>query len=122
MKSTKVSAVGAIALAAASVLGLGVAAYAVDVPIDDIGVEGDSYPADQWFFGEPVGPAATQDETGLTIEGQNQLLYGWLEGGVTAEEFEAYIEGAAVDATGTYTFQVPVFFDPDGDDQLFTTL
>ena len=85
MKSTKVSAVGAIALAAASVLGLGVAAYAVDVPIDDIGVEGDSYPADQWFFGEPVGPAATQDETGLTIEGQNQLLYGWLEGGVTAE-------------------------------------
>ena len=114
MKFTKLSAAGAtIALAVGSVVGIGIAAHAIDVPIDEIGQEvpGGGYPEDQWFVGDPAGPALTQDETGLTIPGRNQLLYGWLEAGVTAEEFEAYIEGASFDGTGPLTFQVPVFLD-----------
>ncbi|MDY0909687.1 hypothetical protein [Microbacterium sp. CFBP9034] len=134
MKLNKFTAVGAtLALAVGSVVGIGAAAYAIDVPIDEITVEGDTYPAGQWFLGSPVGPELSQDETGLTIPGRNQLLYGWsftgAEGaGTTTAEFTALIEGASFEATGDATFQVPVFFDPEdtvineGDALVFTTL
>ena len=129
MKINKLAAVGAsVALAVGSVVGIGAAAFGVEVPIDEIGQEvpGEAYPAGQWFVGDPAGPELSQDETGLTIPGRNQLLYGQSTTGVTTDAFTALIEGASVEATGTYTFQVPVFFDSedvDGDgDLLFTTL
>ena len=129
MKTNKLVTAGAsLALAIGSVVGIGAAAFGVEVPIDEIGQEvpGEGYPAGQWFVGDPAGPELTQDETGLTVPGRNQLLYGQSITGVTTDAFTALIEGASVDATGTYTFQVPVFFDPedvDGDgDLLFTTL
>ncbi len=129
MNINKLAAVGAsVALAVGSVVGIGAAAFGVEVPIDEIGQEvpGEGYPAGQWFVGDPAGPELTQDETGLTIPGRNQLLYGQSTTGVDTAAFTALIGGASVEATGTYTFQVPVFFDPedaDGDgDLLFTTL
>ncbi|KQT02383.1 hypothetical protein [Cellulomonas sp. Leaf395] len=123
MKINKLTAVGAtLALATASVLGLGAAANAIDVPIGSIGVEGATYPAGTWFLGNPVGPALAQDTTGLTITGQNQLLYGQTTVVETGAEFTSLIGGASVaPATGNYAFQVPVFFDGAGNAE-FTTL
>jgi hypothetical protein len=112
MKLNKLTAVGAtLAIAVGSVIGISAAASAVEVPIDEIGQEvaGGGYLADQWFVGDPAGPALTQTEDGLTIPGRNQFLYGLLETGVTGAEFEALIEDAAFDGTGPLTFQVPVY-------------
>lgn len=123
MKFTKLAAAGAtFALAVGSVVGIGVAASAIEVPIDQIGVEGDTYPAATWFLGDPQGPALTQDTTGLTIPGQNQLLYGQSTTDVSGADFEAFIDGAAFASTGSpATFQVPVFFNGEAN-TAFTTL
>jgi len=127
MKLNKFAAAGAtLALAVGSVLGLGAAANAIDVPIDQIGVEGESYPAGTWFLGNPVGDPLSQDATGLTIPGQNQLLYGQTTSVASAEAFTTLIGGASFEASGTATFQVPVYFSPDASDEgnakQFTTL
>jgi hypothetical protein len=123
MKFTKLAAAGAtLALAVGSVVGIGVAASAIDVPVDEIGTETNPYAEAAWFLGNPVGPALTQDTTGLTIVGQNQLLYGQSTPGVTGAEFQAFVEGAAFASTGSpATFQVPVFFDGEANTG-FTTL
>jgi hypothetical protein len=122
MKFNKLAAAGAtFALVVGSVVGIGAAASAIDVPIDQIGVEGASYPAATWFLGNPVGPALSQDTTGLTIPGQNQLLYGQSTTVATGAAFTDLIDGAAFAATGTATFQVPVFFDGTAN-TAFTTL
>lgn len=123
MKFTKLAAVGAtLALAVGSVLGASLAASAIEVPVGDIGVEGGSYPAGEWFLGLPVGATPlTQDATGMTITGQNQLLYGQSTEGVDGAAFEALIDGAAFTGTGTMTFQVPVFFNGEANSD-FTTL
>jgi hypothetical protein len=122
MKINKLTAIGAtLALAAGSIVGLGLAASAVDVPIGSIVNETSPYPVEQWFIGNPAGPALSQDTTGLTIPGRNQLLYGRSTTVPTGADFTALISGASFVATGTATFQVPVFFDGTANTE-FTTL
>ncbi|WP_028047481.1 hypothetical protein [Cellulomonas sp. URHE0023] len=113
MKTNKLTAVGAtLALVVVSVLGLSTAADAAYVPVTDIVTETTPYPVEQWFLGNPVGPALTQDATGLTIPGQNQLLYGRAIPGATGAEFQAFIEGVSFVGTGPLTFQVTVYLGP----------
>jgi hypothetical protein len=92
------------------------------VPVDEIGQEvpGEDYPFGEWFVGDPAGPALIQGTDGLTIPGQNQLLFGVLADSVTAEEFEEFIDVVEFDGTGPLTFQVPVFLGPG--ESNFTTL
>jgi hypothetical protein len=113
MKTNKLAAVGAtLALVVGSIVGLSTAAGAAYVPVTDIVTETSPYPVERWFLGNPVGPALTQDATGLTIPGQNQLLYGRAISGVTAAEFQAFIEGVSFVGTGPLTFQVTVYLGP----------
>ncbi len=122
MKINKLAAVGAtFALAVGSVFGASIAANAIEVPVGSIGVEGDSYPTGTWFLGDPVGPELTQDATGLTIPGQNQLLYGQSTAGITGAAFADFVEGASFDGDGDLTFQIPVYFDGENATD-FTTL
>ena len=122
MKFNKLTAVGAsLALAVGSVFGVSLAASAADVPLSSIGAEGASYPANQWFVGNPAGPALTEDTAGLHIDGRNQLLYGESMAPMTGATFTDFVDGASFTGTGTMTFQIPVFFDGDADGD-FTTL
>lgn len=122
MKFKKLTAIGAgVALALGSVFGVSLAASAVDGPLTSIGAEGSSYPANQWFVGDPAGPALTEDVDGLHIDGRNQLLYGQSSLPTNGAAFTAFVNGASFVGTGMMTFQIPVYFDgtAKGD---FTTL
>ncbi|TPW74475.1 LPXTG cell wall anchor domain-containing protein [Schumannella soli] len=97
----------------------------VYVTADQIGVEGDSYPA-QWFAGEqPTGtPAATvtSDAYGLSVDGRYQLLNGANLG--TGTSIEDLVGSAKVIVSrGNAAFQIPIFAHPDSTTQKgFTTL
>lgn len=126
MKLKKLTAVGAgIALAIGSVFGVSLAASAIEVPVNEIGVEGASYPANQWFLGKvttpDAGPAPTQDASGLTITGKNQLLYGKSMPGLDGTAFTNFVASASFAGSGQMAFQIPVFFST-GSDRQFTTL
>ena len=95
MKFNKLTAVGAsLALAVGSVFGVSLAASAADVPLSSIGAEGASYPANQWFVGNPAGPALTEDTAGLHIDGRNQLLYGESMAPMTGATFTDFVDVA----------------------------
>jgi hypothetical protein len=123
MKINKLTAVGAtLTLAVGSVLGLGTAATAVEVPVGSIVAETNPYPVEQWFLGNPQPTTApTQDASGLTLTGRTQLLYGRVTPVASGAAFTTLISGASFVATGTATFQVPVFFDGTANTE-FTTL
>lgn len=114
MKNVRVpAAAAAIALGISASIAFALPAAAADsyVVDGDIAVEGASYP-NQWFTGNPqptTAPVFTED--GLDITGQTQLLYGTNASDLDGATFLDLIAGAAVDASGTWTFQVPVFLD-----------
>ena len=115
MKINKFTAIGAtVALAISAVVGMSAAASAADdiyVPLDEIrqAQDGLPYPQNQWFVGDPAGPALTQDETGLTIEARNQLQYGETIPNVTSGELTTFVDSAEFDADGDLFFQIALY-------------
>ncbi|WP_300265635.1 hypothetical protein [Microbacterium sp.] len=125
MKKTRLAVTAAISssLLAGSML-LAAPALAADVYVPDApkGVEGDSYPAG-WFTGNPQPETApVDDETGITLTGKTQLLYGGIIDVAGPDTFTSLVESSAVDADGDTYFQYPIFFNPDGENLGFTTL
>lgn len=102
----------ATAIIAGGVLALGTAlpssaadSYYVDT---DLGAEGATYP-NGWFVGDPA-PAVAPDtvDEGLLITGRAQVMYG---GVISGADLTALVDSASVDATGPWTFQIPIFLD-----------
>ena len=116
MKMNRFAAVGAtVALTVGSIVGIGAAAFGVEVPIDDIGQEsaGHRTRSSSGSSATPPVPALTQDDTGLTIPGRNQLLYGRSIETSPVTEFSVSSTARRSMATGPLTFQVAGFLDGD---------
>ncbi len=117
------AALSASVLAGSMLLAAPALAADVYVPDTTKGVEGDSYPAG-WFTGNPQPDVApVDDETGITLTGKTQFLYGGTMPVDSASAFAALVDGSAVDADGDTYFQYPVFFNSANEENLgFTTL